>query len=148
MGGWNSGPWGGRPTVEGCGSLILDVNKLVRLARPAVDGRAVVGACMSGELRGRPFRIELRASLFPSDETWWCRISHPSIQHLSCETGPQDYTVGPRGHPLPVRRTALVVHLPENRAECRQALLAERGKSVCQPGGVLAGLRLTAARPD
>lgn len=99
MGGWNSGRRGGHATIEGCGSVVLDIDKLVRLARPAVEARAVIGACMSGELRGHPFRIEITGALFPSDETGWCRISHPSIRHLSSETGPQDYTVGLRATP-------------------------------------------------
>jgi hypothetical protein len=99
MGGWNSGRYGGRATVEGCGSVILDVNQLVRLAPPEAGSQSTIRACMSGKLDDCPFRIEFALTLIPNEETGWCRISHPNIRHLSRDTGHQDYTVALTGTP-------------------------------------------------
>lgn len=99
MGGFNSGRWGGRPTIERTASIRLDVNQLVR----ALAGKANGALSVSGERGGEPFRILLVLDLPGGDGPWQTgtmRIVHDTIRHATgTETGKQDYTVALHASP-------------------------------------------------
>ncbi len=58
MGGFGSGRHGGRTTVEGCRSLVLDINQVMRPVAKALRGRVLPS---DAEVRVGPSRV------------WWTR---------------------------------------------------------------------------
>ena len=104
MGGYNSGRWGGRPTVEATGCLRLDVNLVMRTVRRTLEKAGVpplgpdrAPAALTHSWRwnkdgeAEPFAVASMALRFEGTHST-ARLCY-SIRHLSAETGPQDYTV-------------------------------------------------------
>jgi hypothetical protein len=112
MGGFGSGRYGGRATVEGCGSLVLDVDYVTRPIRQAMrklgiseipDGRVV-------ELPWNAFRwthhgatepwatVEYRLELRSHDGAASLRYD---VDHYSSRTGPQEHRVTLATTPCP-----------------------------------------------
>jgi hypothetical protein len=88
MGGIGSGRFGGSPTIESTGAVMLDVNHVMR----AVAGRQPATVALAGSIGGRVYAVALAVEL-ADDGTGAVRVRHGSIRHLSGETGPQDYPV-------------------------------------------------------
>jgi hypothetical protein len=87
MGAWNSGRYGAKPTVEACGSIVLDVNAIMRRA----DGRGLFGVRQSGTLDGKPFEVSLIA-----EQNGWAgtlAIIHDEFEHLSATVPAQRYQI-------------------------------------------------------
>lgn len=110
MGGYNSGRWGGRATVEATGCLRLDVNLVMRTVRrtlehagapPLGPGREpaalALGWRWSKDGTAEPFAAASMALRFDGAHGT-ARLCY-SIRHLSAETGPQDYTVALEAEP-------------------------------------------------
>ena len=104
MGGYNSGRWGGRATVEATGCLRLDVNVVARAVREALEkaGAPPLGpgrkpAAMTFTWRwnrngeAEPF-AEVEMALRFEGTAGTARLRY-AIQHRSAATGFQDYTV-------------------------------------------------------
>ena len=112
MGGIGSGRYGGQATVEGCGSLVLDVDELTRPLRRAMqklgiseipDGRAL-------ELSWRSLRwthdgdtepwatVEYRLALRSDGGAAWLRYD---VDHYSRRTGPQEHRITMATTPCP-----------------------------------------------
>ena len=88
MGGFLSGRQNGRPTVEGCGSLVIAIDKLTKRGK----GRSRFGVVLSGGFDGDPHRIVLVVTLGP-DGRGQLTISHEAFQHLSTPVRADHYTV-------------------------------------------------------
>jgi hypothetical protein len=84
-----SGRWGGQPTKEGTGALVLDVNRLLR----AVEGRPTTNLRWTWQLAGKPIQVLLQVELEMDDYRGRLRVLHGNITHLSADTGPQNYLV-------------------------------------------------------
>jgi hypothetical protein len=102
MGGFGSGRTTNRPSVEGSGALILDVNVIVGWVRNAQRSAGYGKLIPGSEVQTSPFNLEwligrkeparvtLRLNLGTASGTAWLQYD---INHLSCPTGPQAYTV-------------------------------------------------------
>jgi hypothetical protein len=104
MGGFGSGRTGGRPTVEGCSTLVLGIDDVTRPFRKAMraqgfqsvpDGQYVEAPWLQwrwtryGETR--PWAVvQIRLELRARDGTAWLRYD---VDHDSRPTGPQHYPV-------------------------------------------------------
>jgi hypothetical protein len=88
MGGWNSGRRGGKPTVEGCASIVLSINAMLR----ATGGRSASGLRLEATINGQRQEILLRLDLDPEAGTGTLALKY-DVQHVSTATGPQHYTV-------------------------------------------------------
>lgn len=97
MGGYGSGRRGGRPTVEGCRSLVLDINRVLRPVMKALDGRDLPP---DARVRAGPWRLWLarqgQAELGASVEvalTLYRQHGFATLrydlEHVSRRTGPQ-----------------------------------------------------------
>ena len=131
MGGHFSGRQNGRPTVEGCGSVIIAIDKLTKRGK----GRPRFGVVLSGRFDGNPYRIVLVVTLGP-DDRGQLTISHEAFQHLSTPVRADHYTVeliaipwqfgGRRWFMLcpQLRRRVLKLYLPNGaqRFASRQAM--------------------------
>ena len=143
MGGPASGRFGGRPTVKGCQSLVLDLDALMR----ARAGRSAFCIEMAGK-RGSSFRIGLRMAL---DDVGGgtLTIVHDAFQHVTRPVPAGSYSFDLIGRPcrlgghrwhITCPRTRLKVrklYLPNGAARfaCRQALgLAYRSQRIGQIG--------------
>lgn len=91
MGGFNSGRYGGPPSLERTSSLRLDVNRVVRACRVSGFGATV----WQWQRDGEAVQIVVSATLNdPWPGTGTVRIRHGSICHVTgSETGAQDYEV-------------------------------------------------------
>lgn len=104
MGGYLSGRTGGWPTVESCGSLTLDVDRITRPIRDEMRrlGMRTIpeGKCVQLEPRtiqwtrwdeDEPWAtVEMRLELRARNGTAWLSYD---IEHYSRDTGPQNYPV-------------------------------------------------------
>ena len=104
MGGYNSGRWGGQATVEGCASLVLSIDHLMRgshkvlrrldVPRPTDDRPLNLGWhtwrwSRSGE--SEPWaKVEMRLELRADSGTAWLRYD---FDHATRPTGPQHYSI-------------------------------------------------------
>jgi hypothetical protein len=88
MGGWNSGRRGGKPTVEGCTSIVLSINAILR----ATGGRSPSGLRLEATINGQRQEILLRLDLDPEAGTGTLALKY-DVQHVSTATGPQHYSV-------------------------------------------------------
>ena len=88
MGGPLSGRWGGRPTVEACGSIVIALGELIAMGK----GRPVFGATYSGHVGGNPYRIGVGANFGPG-EAGSLTISHAAFDHLTSPVRAGFYTV-------------------------------------------------------
>src|ERR1700722_10629842 len=104
MGGYGSGRAGGWPTVEGCGSLVLSIDRLMRgskkvlrrlnVTAPTDDQPLTLGWhtwrwSRSGE--SEPWaEVDMRLELRAHGGTAWLRYD---VDHRSGQTGPQEYPV-------------------------------------------------------
>src|SRR5689334_12670859 len=97
MGGCGSGRWGGRATVEGCRSLVLDINRVMRPVARALRGCDLPD---EAEIRGLTMRFTWTSQ---GEAEPWAEVEMAlalgrehgvatllfDIEHLSCDTGPQ-----------------------------------------------------------
>ena len=97
MGGFGSGRHGGRATVEGCRSLVLDINRIMRPVAKALRGHELAS---DAEVRLRPSRlwwtrqgeaepwadVEVALTLYCDHAVAVLRFD---IEHWSNRTGPQ-----------------------------------------------------------
>ena len=104
MGGYGSGRTGGWPTIEGCQSLVLSSDEIIRSLRQAfrkigaddaVDKRDI-------DIAWHPWRwtrtgdddpwatVEMRFELRQRHGTVWLRYD---VDHVSRSTGPQEYSI-------------------------------------------------------
>ncbi len=104
MGGYRSGRTGGWPTVESCGSLILDVDRVTRPIRDAMRRLGMKGIADGKNVKLEPQTIrwtrwdedepwatvEIRLEFRSLDGTAWLRYD---IEHYHHDTGPQEYPV-------------------------------------------------------
>ena len=104
MGGYGSGRTGGVPTVEGCGSLILNINAIMREVRHALrikglntvphDAAVHIPSYVWGwrrEEEPSPWAVaDLRLEIGTTRGT--ARLCY-DIEHVSGGTGPQSYVV-------------------------------------------------------
>ena len=104
MGGYGSGRTGGVPTVEGCGSLILNINEIMRQVRKALrikglntvphDAAVHIPSYVWGwrrEEEPAPWAVaDLRLEIGTTRGT--ARLCY-DIEHVSGGTGPQSYVV-------------------------------------------------------
>src|ERR1700760_2646340 len=103
MGGFGSGRTGGGPTVEGCNSLVLDINRITRPTREHMRKRGmseiapgqVVHSSLSWQWtrygEDEPWaEVEIRLELRSRSGTAWLRYD---VDHFSRPTGPQEYPV-------------------------------------------------------
>ena len=139
MGGYNSGRWGGRRTVEATGCLKLDVNAVMRSVRRALDKA------------GAPPLGPGRALAFPALQWIWTKDDEPepfaaaevalrfdgtagtarlrySIRHLSAETGPQAYAVAMEATPCRFGGWRWWWVCPETRRRCAVLYLPNGGR--------------------
>ena len=142
MGGFGSGRPGGRSTVEGCRSLVLDINRIMRPGADALRGRELA---RDAEVRLGPRRLrwtrqgeaepwaEVEVSLTVHREHAAAALRF-AIEPWSDRAGPRAQRVGHRQHAMPVRRAALVVAVPVQRQALRQAPPPERRRAVPEPG--------------
>ncbi len=104
MGGYRSGRTGGWPTVESCGSLVLNVDSITRPIRQAMRklGIREISEDRRVEIPWRALSwtrygesepwavVEIRLELRAHDGTAWLRYD---VEHYSHNTGPQEYSV-------------------------------------------------------
>jgi hypothetical protein len=101
LGGFGSGRTTNRSSVEGSGALILDVNVIVGWVRNALRSAGFIKLIPGSEVQTSPFNLQwligkelalvtLRLNLGTASGTAWLQYE---FNHLSCPTGPQDYTV-------------------------------------------------------
>jgi hypothetical protein len=102
MGGPTSGRRGGQATVEGCQSLVLNIDRVMQgftkalrkfpLQTPSDDQPlSLPWNTLRWTRSGEPWaEVELRLELRANDGTAWLRYD---IDHVSQKTGPQDYPV-------------------------------------------------------
>lgn len=88
MGGIGSGRWGGGPTIESTGALVLDINQITR----SVAGQQRAAVAISGSIGRQPYAIGLAIDL-ADNGAGTMRVQHANIRHASADTGPQDYPV-------------------------------------------------------
>lgn len=96
MGGMNSGRRSGRGTVEGCASIVLSINTIIR----ATGGRSPSGRRLTVTVNGQPQTILVRLDLEPAAETGSLTLKY-DVQHTSAATGPQHYAVRLVSTPCP-----------------------------------------------
>jgi hypothetical protein len=112
MGGYNSGRGGGWGTVEGCASLVLSIDQLMRgshkvlrrlgVPQPTNDRPLTLGWhtwrwSRSGE--SEPWaEVEMRLELRANSGTAWLRYD---IDHATRPTGPQSYSISMVTTPCP-----------------------------------------------
>jgi hypothetical protein len=101
MGGFGSGRISNKPSVEGAGTLILDVNIIVGWVRKALRSAGHDKLMPGSEVQTSPFVLELfvlkepaqvtlRLNLGIASGTVWLKYD---INHLLRSTGPQDYAI-------------------------------------------------------
>lgn len=88
MGGPNSGRRGGKPTMEGCASMVLSINAILR----AAEGRSLSGLRLVATINGQRQEVLLRLDLDPEAGTGTLALKY-DVQHVSTATGPQRYSV-------------------------------------------------------
>ena len=88
MGGWNSGRRSARGTVEGCASIVLSINTIMR----AAGGRSPVRLRVVASVNGHSQEILARLDLDPEAGTGTLALTY-DVQHVSTGTGPQHDTV-------------------------------------------------------
>lgn len=88
MGGWNSGRRGGKPTVEGCASIVLSINTVLR----ATEGRCLSRLRLEATINGQQQEILLPLDLDPKAGTGTLAPKY-DVQHVSTATGPQHYSL-------------------------------------------------------
>ncbi len=88
MGGRLSGRSGGRPTIEGCGAIMLSLDELMAMRR----GRDVFGVVCSGQVASNPYSINVAVRLGPEMQGG-LTITHLAFNHLSSEVPAASYTV-------------------------------------------------------
>jgi hypothetical protein len=88
VGGLNSGRRGGKATVEGCASIVLSINAILR----ATGGRSPSGLRLEATINGQRQEILLRLDLDPEAGTGTLALKY-DVQHVSTATGPQHYSV-------------------------------------------------------
>jgi hypothetical protein len=102
MGGFGSGRHGGRATVEGCDSLVLDVDRIIRPVRQAMrklgiseisDDRVIEvpwnAFCWTRNGDPKPWAtVEYRLQLRSHGGVVWLRYD---VDHFSRRTGPQEH---------------------------------------------------------
>ena len=124
MGGPNSGRWGGRPTVEACGSIVLDLSKMLALR----DGLDAFGLVYSGTL-GSSYKITVMVQLGPEDGGKLTNLALSIQPPVRTRAGGLLHGRA-AGRALAFRWPAVVHDLPAIRVACVQALSAERSASV------------------
>src|SRR5260370_42061548 len=104
MGGYNSGRWGGWPTVESCSSLVLSADRVTRPIREAMRKRGMHTIPDGRHLdihwhtwqwarhgKSEPWaEVEIRLELRTYSGPAWLRYD---VDHFSHPTGPQHYPV-------------------------------------------------------
>ncbi len=78
----------GRPTVEGCGSIVIALGNLLKLGQ----GIPVFSVVYGGHLGSNPFSITVRVE-FGSDYRGRLMISHAAFHHMTCPVAAAAYTV-------------------------------------------------------
>ena len=144
MGGYNSGRWGGRATVEATGCLRLDVNAVARAVRQALEragapplgpGRApatTLGWRWKRDGEPDPFAVVMVALRFDGT-TATARLRY-AIRHLSAETGPQDYTVAMEAEPCRFGGWRWWWVCPQTRRRCAILYLPNGGRRFLSRG--------------
>jgi hypothetical protein len=106
VGRYGNGPSGGRPTVEGCQTLILDICRVMRMVHEAVrkTGHAMTSQDQDDVIQVDWFtwawtqvgsdepwaKVEVQLTLSNTGGTARLRYD---VQHFSGATGPQEYSV-------------------------------------------------------
>lgn len=88
MGGWNSGRRGGTATVEGCASIVLNLDTIMR----TTAGRSPVALKMEARINDLPQTILLRLDLDHGAGTGSLTLQY-DVQHATAATGPQRHSV-------------------------------------------------------
>ncbi len=88
MGGFGSGRRDGIPTVEGCGSIVLAIGKLLEIGK----GHSTFTVTYSGKLGGHPYSVAV-AVMFGPDQRGTLTITHAAFEHLSAPVPAASYTV-------------------------------------------------------
>lgn len=98
MGGMGSGRHGGRVTIEGCGSLTIDVATLFRGVRVPPSRHLTGYKRMTWSRDGEPWAIADLDVSINSEGAGWMRLRY-DIEHYSRSTGPQDRRIDLIGLP-------------------------------------------------
>lgn len=88
MGGYGSGRPADRVTVEGCASIVLSINAIIR----ATGGRSPAALRMGATINGQRQEIRLCLDLSPEAGTGTLALAY-DVQHATAATGPQCYAV-------------------------------------------------------
>lgn len=88
MGAPRSGRWGGAPTIEGCGTIVMALGRLLELGK----GRSAFTVSYSGRLGGHPYSIAV-AVAFGANRRGTLTITHGSFKHLSAAVLADSYVI-------------------------------------------------------
>ena len=127
--------------MEGCRSLVLDINQVMRALADALrrhprsddaETRTYsLGFSWSWRAEPAPWaEVTVSLALHRDEGTATLRFD---VDHRSLRTGPQSAARADRKHCMQIWRAALVVALPGNRPALRQAVLAQRRHAVPEP---------------
>lgn len=123
MGGMGSGRWGGAPTKERTGAVILDVHWLTRQAEGAVGWNGYLSVTFRG---GAPQRIDMQVELNRGCGVGVLRLRF-DVQHFSHRTGPQEQIIALRAIPCPFGGLRWTFICPVRRCQATRLYLPNGG---------------------